>query len=271
MNPLLELDNLYYRYPGQQFPALKGASLSIPTGRKLAVVGRNGCGKSTLFLHCNGVLRPAAGEVRLHGHPVSYDRPSLLELRRRVGIVFQNPEDQLFAASVAQDISFGPLNLGLSPGEVQRRIQKAAEECEIVDLLDRPVHALSAGQKTRVALAGVLAMDPQLLVVDELLGNLDPWMRSQLLAVLQRLADRGTTVLMSTHDLAVAFDWADLLVVMHDGQVMAVDSPERVSGDPDLMRWVCPPNLWGPGATHSKNGSGTREGQIAFSRISGGG
>ncbi len=161
MNAILDLENLHYRYPGQHAQALSGASLSLRLGCKVVVVGRNGCGKSTLFLHCNGVLRPDSGVVRLDGRPVSYDRGSLIELRRRVGIVFQNAEDQLFSASVAQDISFGPLNLGLSEPEVRRRVQVAADICEISDLLDRPVHALSGGQKTRVALAGCLRWTPR--------------------------------------------------------------------------------------------------------------
>lgn len=244
MTAVLELDDLYYSYPGQDSQALKGASLAVPAGRKLVVVGRNGCGKSTLFLHCNGILKPDRGVVRVDGVPLSYDRRSILELRRRVGIVFQSAEDQLFSASVAQDISFGPLNLGLSDAEVRTRVQAAAETCEIVDLLDRPVHALSGGQKTRLALAGVLAMDPQLLVVDEVLGNLDPWMQSQIVSVLQDLVDRGKSVLISSHDLGLARSWADVVVVMSEGRVIAADSPDRVFGDPALVSLICPADAW---------------------------
>lgn len=271
MRTILELDNLYYQYPGQDTPALKGASLTIPAGCKLVVVGRNGCGKSTLFLHCNGILRPKAGAVRLDGRELSYDRRSLLELRHRVGMVFQSAEDQLFSASVAQDISFGPLNLGLSEQDVRGRVLAAAETCDIVDLLERPVHALSSGQKTRVALAGVLAMDPQLLVVDEVLGSLDPWMRSQVLVVLQRLVDRGKTVLMSTHDLAVARNWADVVVVMNDGRVVAADSPERVFGDSDLVGLICPPDPWQSEAIAGEGAIRTRGEQEAVARLAGGG
>ncbi|MFH1485911.1 MAG: ABC transporter ATP-binding protein, partial [Chloroflexota bacterium] len=138
MKSILELDNIHYWYPGQETPALKAATLSVPSGCRMAVLGRNGSGKSTLLLHCNGILKPREGTVRLAGRPVAYDRSSLRELRRQVGMVFQNPDDQLFSASVAQDISFGPLNLGLGEQEARHRVQVAAEMCEIADLLDRP-------------------------------------------------------------------------------------------------------------------------------------
>lgn len=247
MSHLLELENVSYRYPGQELYALQGASLSIRPGRKVVVVGRNGCGKSTLFLHCNGILKPTSGVLRLNGQPLSYHRGSLLELRRKVGIVFQNAEDQLFSASVAQDISFGPMNLGLDEADVRRRVQVAAETCGISDLLDRPVHALSCGQKTRLALAGVLAMDPQLIVVDEVLGNLDPWMRRQVLAVLDALVRQGKGVLMSTHDLGVARYWADAVVVMSGGRIVAEDAPGKVFGNSTLLKLICPQDPWEAG------------------------
>jgi len=271
LRTILELDNLHYRYPGQGFLALKGASLVVPEGRKLAVMGRNGCGKSTLFLHCNGILKPNPGTVRLDGRELRYDRGSLLELRRQVGIVFQSAEDQLFSASVAQDISFGPLNLGLSEQEARSRVQAAAETCEILDIMDRPVHALSAGQKTMVALAGVLAMDPRVLIVDEVLGNLDPWARSQVLTVLGRLVDRGKTVLMSTHDLAVAFNWADIVVVMKDGRVVAADSPENVSRDADMMNLVGPPDPWLSRASRENESRGMLGSRLSFGSAAKGG
>lgn len=269
MKTILELRDLHYRYPGQGFLALRGASLAVQAGTRCAVVGRNGCGKSTLFLHCNGVLKPDSGSVRLNGREVSYDRASLMELRRSVGIVFQNAEDQLFSASVEQDIGFGPLNLGLGEGEVRRRVMAAAEACEIADLLDRPVHALSSGQKTRLALAGVLAMEPEVLVVDEILGNLDPWMRNQVLAVLDRLVDEGKSVLMSTHDMAVARNWADVVVVMSEGRVVAAEEPERVLADPLLVELVCPAEARGRGT--GRRGDGERDRGRAAGRVCAGG
>lgn len=244
MTPILELRTLCYRYPGQAALALREASLSVPSSCRVAVLGRNGSGKSTLFLHCNGVLRPDSGEVLWVGRPVTYGRDSLRELRSRVGIILQNPDDQLFSASVAQDISFGPLNMGLGKQEVRKRVQAAAEICEVVDLLDRPVHALSGGQKTLVALAGVLAMDPELLIADEVAESLDPWMRRQLFGIFDQLVSRGNTVMLSTHDVRVARRWADLVVVMESGRVLAAEESERIFADPDLVEQIGPEEPW---------------------------
>lgn len=232
---LLELSDLYYRYSGQTQWALQGATLQLPAGSKVALLGRNGSGKSTLILHCNGILQPQQGTVRFAGQTINYERASLLELRRQVGIIFQNPDDQLFSASVAQDISFGPLNLGLSLAETRQRVQTVAELCEIADLLQRPTHALSGGEKARVALAGVLAMDPALLIGDEVTANLDPWMRRQLFTIFQRLVDQGKTIVLATHDVEFARYWADLVVMMEAGRVIAAAAPQQIFADEELM------------------------------------
>ena len=240
MSALLEFDDLHYAFPGSAIPALRGASLSIATGQRIALLGRNGAGKSTLLLHANGILRPAAGQVRLEGAPLEYTRRGLLRVRRQVGLVFQNPDDQLFSASVLQDISFGPMNLGLSIADVRRRVAEAADLCGISNLLDRPTHALSGGQKSLVALAGVLAMAPRVLLVDETTSGLDPWMRHQIIAIFDRLVEQGVTVLLATHDLTVARQWADTVVVMHEGRVVASAPPMQVFADPDLRVLVGP-------------------------------
>jgi cobalt/nickel transport system ATP-binding protein len=240
MSALLEFDDLHYTFPGSDIPALRGASLSIAIGQRIALIGRNGAGKSTLLLHANGILRPAAGQVRLEGAPLEYTRRGLLRVRRQVGLVFQNPDDQLFSASVLQDISFGPMNLGLSITEVRRRVAEAADQCGIGNLLDRPTHALSSGQKSLVALAGVLAMAPRILLVDETTSGLDPWMRHQIFAIFDRLVEQGVTVLLATHDLTVARQWADTVVVMHEGRVVASAPPMQVFADPDLRVLVGP-------------------------------
>ena len=238
--PILDLEGLVYRYPGQDQPALCSASLCLPAGRRVALLGRNGSGKSTLLLHCNGILKPESGTVRFRGQEVRYDRRSLTALRRAVGIVFQHPDDQLFSASVAQDISFGPLNLGLDEVDVRRRVLAAAELCGIADLLDRPTHALSGGQKALVALAGVLAMEPTILLADEVTTSLDPWIRRDVLGIFQRLVAQGKTVVLATHDVELARRWADLVVVMDAGRVVAVASPDRVFADRALLAHICP-------------------------------
>ena len=235
MTPILEVEELYYTYPGQSKPALQGACLQVAAGQKVAVLGRNGSGKSTLFLHSNGILRPSRGIVRFMGRPLSYDRASLRALRRQVGLVFQNPDDQLFSASVAQDISFGPLNLGLSQAEARKRARAAAELCGITDLLDSPTHALSGGQKARVALAGLLAMDPEMLVIDEITASLDVHIRRQIFLLFQQLSSQGKTILLATHDMDEARYWSDWVVLMEAGRVIASDTPERIFANQELL------------------------------------
>jgi cobalt/nickel transport system ATP-binding protein len=240
MTAVLAFEQVGFCYPGYAQPALRGASLRLEAGQKVALLGRNGAGKTTLLLHGNGLLRPENGVVWLAGAPLSYDRRGLLAAREQVGLVFQNPDDQLFSASVAQDISFGPLNLGLAAPEVRRRVAAAAELCDVSDLLERPTHALSGGQKSRVALAGVLAMEPRVLLADEVTAGLDPWMREQALAIFDQLASRGTAVLFSTHDLEAARRWADLVAVMDRGMVLAVAPPEQAFADRELRAYMMP-------------------------------
>jgi cobalt/nickel transport system ATP-binding protein len=244
MAALLELENLHYSFPGFDTPALRGASLRLEAGQRVALLGRNGAGKSTLLLHANGILRPAAGEVRVAGAPLVYTRRGLLAARRQVGLVFQNPDDQLFSASVAQDISFGPLNLGLDPVEARRRVAAAAELCDVSDLLDRPTHALSGGQKTRVALAGVLAMEPLIILADEVTAGLDPWMRRQVFTIFNRLVAQDTTVLLATHDVGVVQHWADLAVIMDAGRVVVAAPPAQTLANSELRRLLGPSEPW---------------------------
>jgi cobalt/nickel transport system ATP-binding protein len=244
MTPVLDMDNLRYTFPGFSAPALCGATLRLEAGQRVAMLGRNGAGKSTLLLHANGILRPDSGAVRVAGAPLSYTRRGLLAARRQVGMIFQSPDDQLFSASVAQDISFGPLNLGLSDAEARQRVAEAAALCEVADLLDRPTHALSGGQKARVALAGVLAMRPLVILADELTAALDPWMRQQVFAIFSRLVERGTTVLLATHEPEIARRWADLAVVMDAGRVVAAEAPARIFAEPELRALIGPREPW---------------------------
>jgi cobalt/nickel transport system ATP-binding protein len=228
---LLEVEDLVYCYPGYEALVLNGATLHLEAGEKVALIGRNGSGKSTLLLHCNGILRPERGQVRVAGQPMTYDKQGLRAWRRQVGLIFQHPDDQLFSASVAQDISFGPLNMGLSEQEARQRVAVAADMCGVADLLERPTHALSGGEKARVALAGVLAMEPLVLLADEALANLDPWMRLQVIGIFEQLVLRGKTIVLATHDLHMARTWAGRLIVMDGGRVVADGSPQHVFTD----------------------------------------
>ncbi|WP_298815426.1 energy-coupling factor ABC transporter ATP-binding protein [Chloroflexus sp.] len=244
MTAVLTLEEVSYRFPDSPSPALRDVSLHIERGQRIVLLGRNGAGKSTLLLIAAGILRPQRGSIRLDGAPVVYSRQGLRRLRQCVGLVMQSPDDQLFSASVRQDISFGPLNLGLSAEEAHHAVIEAAALCDVTDLLDRPTHALSGGQKARVALAGVLAMRPRCLLVDEATSGLDLWARHHVLQVFNRLVEQETTILLATHDLALARCWADLVVVLREGQIAAVAPPAQVWADPSLRALIAPPEIW---------------------------
>ena len=236
--PILQFDNVLFTYPGHTMPALDHLSLALPAGKRIVVLGHNGAGKSSLFLHCNGILAPQSGVVRFQGRPLKYARSDLRELRKHVGIVFQSADEQLFSASVRQDISFGPLILGLSESETRQRVQEAAGQCEIVHLLDRPTHALSGGEKARAALAGVLAMDPEVLLVDEPTASLDPLMRRKLFSIFEKLTARGKTIVLATHELELAHYWADYIVIMHRGRVLGEGESEVILADENLLALI---------------------------------
>ena len=232
---ILAAMGLHYAYPGS-VPALQGLDLAIPGGQRLAILGPNGAGKTTLLLHLNGTLRPDAGEVRLEARPVSYDRRFLAGWRAAVGLVLQDPDDQLFAGSVFQDVSFGPLNLGLTEPEVRQRVEAALAALGISELGARPIHMLSFGQKKRAAIAGVMAMHPRVLLLDEPTGGLDPLAQTHLLAALQRLADGGTTIVYTTHDVDLACAWSDRVAVFEGGRVVACGGADTVLADEVLLR-----------------------------------
>jgi cobalt/nickel transport system ATP-binding protein len=227
--PVLDVQGLAYAYPdGHQ--ALFGVDLHVHRGERVALLGPNGAGKTTLVLHLNGILTPGAGSVRISGLPVQ--KANLPEIRRRVGIVFQDPDDQLFSATVRQDVAFGPANLGIRGTELDRRVMAALDQVGMADYVDRPPHHLSFGQRRRVAVATVLAMDPEILVMDEPSSNLDPAARRELADIVRSLE---VTVLMVTHDLPYALELCPRAVVLHDG-VVAADGPAYdLMTDADLM------------------------------------
>ena len=217
---LLELDQIAFSYPDGSV-GLDGCSLSIQRGSRNVLIGVNGSGKTTLFQHTNGLLRPQSGQVRYAGAAVEYSRSGLRELRSRVGMVFQNPDRQLFSASVQEDVSFGPLNLGLDKDTVRKRVAAALHAVGMGKFSDKAVHNLSFGQKKRVCIAGVLAMEPELLVLDEPMAGLDHGMKNELLAVLDALSARGITLLLATHDIDFAYRFADRIHLMQAGRCAA--------------------------------------------------
>ncbi len=227
--PSLRVEDLAFAYPdGHQ--ALYGVDLRVERGERVALLGPNGAGKTTLVLHLNGILTAGRGSVHVAGLPV--DRRNLQEVRRRVGIVFQDPDDQLFMPTVGEDVAFGPRNLGLPEGEVQSRVTAALAQVGMTGVADRPPHHVSFGQRRRVAVATVLAMHPEVLVLDEPSSNLDPAGRRELAEVLESLA---VTVLMVTHDLPYALQLCPRSVVL-DGGVVVADGPTReLLADPDLL------------------------------------
>lgn len=232
---VLAAEGLTYSYDGGP-AALDGLDFVVRPGRRLALVGANGAGKTTLLLHLNGTLRPRAGAVWVKGRRADYSRRSLTMWRQVVGLVFQNPEDQLFAGTVSQDISFGPMNLGISVADVRERVEDALESLDIVALRDRPTHMLSYGQKKRAAIAGAVAMRPEVLIIDEPLAGLDPSGAEHLLAVLERLTRDGTTLVLATHDMSLVYAWADEVAVLHGGAIAAHGEPPDVMSDAALMR-----------------------------------
>lgn len=221
---LLRLAGVRYRYPGggrECGGGLEDCSLSIAQGSRNVLLGANGSGKTTLLQHAIGLLRPQSGGLEFAGQPLDYSRAGLSALRRRVGLVFQNPDRQLFSASVLEDVSFGPLNLGLDDETVRRRVAEALALVGLAEAAERPVHHLSFGQKKRVCIAGVLAMAPELLLLDEPMAGLDAAMQAELLDVLDGLSARGITVLLSTHDVDFAYRWADAIHVLAAGRCVA--------------------------------------------------
>ena len=227
---LIEARDLHYAFAGG-IPALSGLDFAVPSGARVALLGANGAGKTTLLLHLNGSLKPTRGTLRVRSEKAGYDRAALQRWRTQVGLVLQDPDDQLFAGTVYEDVSFGPLNLGLAEPDVHARVSGALEALGIADLAARPVHMLSFGQKRRAAIAGIVAMRPQVLLLDEPTAGLDPHGVGQLLATLDGLAAAGTALVLSTHDVDLAYGWAERVALMDRGRIIAEGPPEAVLAD----------------------------------------
>lgn len=227
--PVVAVEGLSFAYPDGRL-ALDGVHLHVDPGERVALLGPNGAGKTTLVLHLNGILRPREGTVEIAGLPVV--RENLSEVRRRVGIVFQDPDDQVFMPTVGEDVAFGPANLGLRGAELDARVQAALAAVGMEERRNRAPHHLSFGERRLVAIATVLAMQPEILVLDEPSANLDPAGRRELAEVLRRL---GLTMLMVTHDLPYALLLCDRAVVMNRGRITADGPIAEILSDNALM------------------------------------
>ena len=231
---MLEVKDLKYSY-NKDYQALKGVSLKVEKGEMVALLGKNGAGKSTLFLHLNGIYEPDEGHVFIDGEELKYDKKSLLKFRQKVGIVFQNPDDQIFAPTVEEDVAFGPLNLGLPMEEVQNRVEEALKRVGMSGYEKKAPHHLSGGQKKRVAIAGILAMKPEIMVLDEPTAGLDPQGVVNLSKLLDVLNSEGITILISTHEVDLVPNYAKRVFVLVDGLLIAEGTPKEIFAQPEIL------------------------------------
>lgn len=231
--PVLEVRDLHFSYNDEKH-ALNGVNLKIYEGEKIAVLGSNGAGKSTFFLNINGVLKPHQGEIIYRGEVIKKKR--LNHLRKNVGIVFQDADNQIIASTVMAEVSFGPMNLKLPREEVLRRVDKALDYMNISEFRERPPHYLSGGEKKRVSIADIIAMEPEVIIFDEPMAALDPLNAQMLEEVLEKMGQEGRTLLLSTHDVDFAYRWAERVIVFCDGKVIADDTPLRVFKQEEILK-----------------------------------
>ncbi|MEM2044952.1 MAG: ATP-binding cassette domain-containing protein [Candidatus Bathyarchaeia archaeon] len=230
----IETINLSFTYPDGT-KALENVNLTIEKGEKVAILGPNGAGKSTLIYHFNGLLMPTSGKVKVLGREVSKENIDFI--RQKVGLVFQNPDDQVFAPTVFQDVAFGPINLGLPEDEVKRRVKWALEVMELNEVEDKPPHRLSHGQKKRVAIAGVLAMHPEIIALDEPTANLDPKAVSKILELLLKLnKELNVTLIIATHDVDFVPLCSDKVCILNRGELILEGSPGEVFSNTEKLR-----------------------------------
>lgn len=232
---ILETRDLKYSYPDGTV-ALNGINFKAEKGEMIAILGPNGAGKSTTFLHFNGILKPSNGSVILKGVAIKYDNKSLLNVRKTVGIVFQNPDDQLFAPTVEQDVAFGPMNLGLSKEEIEKRVKDSLKAVSMEGFERKPPHHLSGGQKKRIAIAGILAMNPEIIVLDEPTSGLDPMGASQIMKLLYELNRQGITIIISTHDVDLVPIYANKVYLLNEGKIIKGGTPREIFSDSETVR-----------------------------------
>jgi cobalt/nickel transport system ATP-binding protein len=232
---VIETKDITYEYPDGT-KALDKVNFNVDDGKIVALLGPNGAGKSTLFLHFNGILSPSTGSVIIDEETVKYNKKDLMQIRQKVGIVFQNPDDQLFAPTVLEDVAFGPMNMGLSKEEVEVRVKEALLRVGMEGFEKKPPHHLSGGQKKRVAIAGILAMKPKIMVLDEPTSGLDPKGASQILRLLYKLNHEGITIVISTHDVDLVPLYASKVYIISEGKIIKEGTAPEVFEDVKTIR-----------------------------------
>lgn len=234
-SPAIEFSGVTFSYPSRP-PSLRDLDLRIERGMRTAILGPNGAGKTTLLLHCNGTLRPDRGSISVCGQCLRYDRNSLREVRRRIGLVFQRSDSQLIAPTVYQDVAFGPVNLGMREEAVKEAVEKALAAVGLQGYERRVPHRLSEGEKKRVAIAGVLAMGPEILILDEPTASLDPQGAAEVIDLLEELHEGGKTIIIATHDVEFALGWAEEVILLAGGEKIFQGPSPSILADPQLMR-----------------------------------
>ncbi len=234
MEPIIKIENLRFRYPGNKEDSLKNISTSFEKGSFTAILGHNGSGKSTLAKHLNSILLPSEGRVLVKGMDTA-DESRLLDIRRTVGMVFQNPDNQIVASVVEDDVAFAPENLGVESSEIRRRVDAALKQVEMYEYRTHAPHLLSGGQKQRIAIAGVLAMQPEVIVLDEPTAMLDPQGRHEVINCIEELRRQGVTVILITHHMSECIH-CDRLIVMSDGEIRMDGTPSEVFSRVEELR-----------------------------------
>ena len=239
MNSIIEVKNVTYEYSDEDntFAAVKNLSLDIEQGSFTVILGHNGSGKSTLAKMLNGLNKPTSGDVFVDGLNTK-DEKTVIEVKRKVGMVFQNPDNQIIASIVEEDVAFGPENLGIEPKEIEKRVDEALKATDMLQFKKSTPHRLSGGQKQRIAIAGIIAMEPECLVLDEPTAMLDPKGRAEIISTLHRLnREKGITVVLITHYMEEAQN-ADRVIVMNDGKIIADDKPKVIFSDVESLKKV---------------------------------
>lgn len=231
---IIETRNLTHVYRGK-ITALDSINFKAKPGERIAIIGANGAGKSTLFKHFNGILKPSSGEILVKGKPISND--NIIEVRKTVGVVFQDPDDQIFAPTVKQDVAFGPMNLGLSMEEIEKRVSESLETVRLTGFEERAPHHLSTGEKKKVAIAGILAMKPEVLVLDEPTAGLDPGGAMRLIKLINGMNRYlGITTIVSTHEVDIVPMLADRVCIMSRGKIIGDGTPLEIFSSPELIK-----------------------------------